>query len=121
MLRRAWIVVGALLGCGGGGSDFPGHCDTRTATGSNGGMCRYWYGEETGNFEEYCTDMLMGAYDGGECPAESVVGRCDSDQLFGLRLTVSYYAPTFTTATAETDCMASPGCTQSTCTFEAVP
>jgi hypothetical protein len=89
--------------------------------GSSESTCRYWYGEETGDFEAYCADTLAGAWEAGECPAESVVGRCDSDQLFGLRMTVSYYAPGFTTETAQADCEASPGCTQSECTFEPVP
>ncbi len=96
-----------------------GSCDTRPSTGAQEGICRTWTGERTASEEQFrtlCTQTLGGTFAGGEgCIAAERLGTCYTDQLFGLFLTYSYYAPHFTSATAEAACLARSECTASSC------
>jgi hypothetical protein len=117
-LVGAIVAVVGVIGMAACSSDWPGNCDFRTqGITAVRGQCFAWSGEKTGDFAAYCTGTLGGTYSTEACATAEVVGRCETDERFGLFLTNYYYAPTYTTATAQTHCASKPQCTQTTCMF----
>src|SRR3954468_5199993 len=112
-------IIGAVAACLGGvaacGGGFTASCDNRSAGSAYYlGTCRTWSGKETGDFNMLCTQQ-NGAFSSVECPTPAtstvtLVGRCDTDQLFGLLMSYYYYAPTFTAQTAQNHCTHDPSC-----------
>jgi hypothetical protein len=94
-------LVGALVL-----ASFNGSCDTRATT-TTPGECRAWYGSSTANASEACA-QLGGVFDEVErCPATGRVLRCAIGE--GSRILHSYYAPTYTEASAADLCSSRAG------------
>jgi len=112
------LLTALAIGCGADDSAI-GSCDTRSQGDTAvQGLCRTWYGTDTGDLGQLCTGQ-GGSFSSGDCSQDGLVGTCNTEQGLGLILLYHYYDNVFDVDSARAHCESRSSCTLS-CVFDAV-
>ena len=101
--RNYLCLVGAIVL-----TSFNGSCDTRQSV-SSPGECRAWHGSSSAAASQACSDLGGNFNETERCPSANRVLRCAIQDTASVTIMHSYYAPTYTEASAADLCSSRGG------------